>query len=70
MKKKEKAQLRESEIRELSVQLVKLREEYGKLVVTKKTKAVKNVRQMKLMRQKMARIQTFMREKELTKHEK
>jgi ribosomal protein L29 len=65
MKRKEKELLRESSLEELKKKLDEKALELVRIAKERYTKQSKNVRKQKLIRQDIARIQTYIREKEL-----
>lgn len=66
MKRKDKENLRSSSIEELKKKLSESAQELARTAQERYTKQSKNVRQRKTLRLHIARIQTLIREKELT----
>ncbi|MCX8008452.1 MAG: 50S ribosomal protein L29 [Patescibacteria group bacterium] len=66
MKQKDKELLRKSSLEELKKKLAEVRKELAQTIQERYTKQSKNVRKAKMIRKNIARIQTYIREKELS----
>lgn len=65
MKKKEKTQLQATSIADLQKQVTALEKTITEKMRDRATKQVKNVHEIKDLRKKVARVKTFIRQKEL-----
>lgn len=66
MKQKEKDTIRNSSVEELKKKLLELSHDLVRIAKERYTRQSKNIREGKMIRQKIARIQTIIREKELS----
>ena len=66
MKKKEKNELRAATLEELKKQISNVEKNIAEKMRDRATKSVKNVREIKMLRKKLAVLKTVVRQKEFT----
>ena len=66
MKKKEKSELRGATLEELKKQISSVEKTVAEKMRDRATKSVKNVREIKMLRKKLAVLKTIVRQKEFT----